>query len=105
MAGWGIASPQFSATRLEMGKAQSLLPASSHPEEPVLGGPGGTKAITGSGSCFPGQWGAQSPGSRSLLEVGIFAATGRQGAEDSPSQLGCCVFFFIWMHQMENIIP
>lgn len=89
----------------EMGKAQSLLPASSRPEEPVLGGPGGTKAITGHGSCLPGQWEAQIPGSRSLPEVGIFAAMGRQGAEDSPSQLGCGFFFFIWMHRTENIIP
>ena len=75
-----------------MGKAQSLLPASSLPKEPSLGGPGGKKAITGSGSCLPGQWGAQSPGCRSLLEGGIFAVLGREGAEDSPAQLGC-VFF------------
>lgn len=91
-ASWGIASSQISAVRLEMGKAQSLLSASSHPGEPPLGGPGGKKAITGCGSCLPGRWGVQSPGCRSLPEGGIFAAPGCQGSEDCPAQLGCIGF-------------
>lgn len=92
MASWGIASSQISAVRPEMGKAQTVLPASSCPEEPAVGGPGGKKAITSCGSCLLGQWGVQTPGCRSLMEEGILAAPGHQGEEDSPAQLDC--FFF-----------
>lgn len=84
-AGWGIASSQLSASLPEMGKVQSLLPASSCPKEPALGVPGGRKAITG-------WWGAQSFGCRTLLKGEIFAALGCQGAEDSPARLGCIFF-------------
>lgn len=98
--GWGIVLPQLSAIGLEMGKAQPFLPASSQPEEPALAGSGGTKAITGCGSCFPGWWGAQSSGCSTLLEGGLFANPGASGCRGLSDPAG---LYFFWMRRMENI--
>lgn len=92
MASWGIASSQISAECPEMGKAQSLLPASSCPEEPAVGGPGGKKASLAAGAASWGGGECRPLAAGLCWRKGILAAPGHQGEEDSPAQLDCIFF-------------